>query len=100
MGGHVLWIDSEYIKVIEEFLRLSNTENELTVGNIKESMKAVINQAKFVEQLDIIRKMKDNGIEDERICKMFGYDRFFLDELLSLDKESEYDYSQFKRLNL
>ncbi len=100
MGGHVLWLDSEYIKVIDDFVKKSNERNELTVDVIKESMKPVVNQAKFVEQLKIIRKMKDCGIEDERICKMFGYDRFFLDELLSLDEASEYDYSQFKRLNL
>lgn len=100
MGGHVLWLDGFYIKAIEDILNKSNKKREISIEDIKESLKDIENQAKFVEQLKIIRKMKDCGIEDERICEMFGYDRFFLDELLSLDEASEYDYSQFKRLEL
>ena len=100
MNGHVLWLDGFYIKAIENILDKSNKKRKVSIEDVKESLKDIENQAKFIEQLKIIRKMKNCGIEDERICKMFGYDKLFLDELLSLDKNSEYDYSQFKRLNL
>ena len=100
MGGHVLWLDGFYVKTIEDILDKTNKKRKVSIEDVKESLKYIENQAKFIEQLKIIRKMKNCGIEDERICKMFGYDKLFLDELLSLDENSEYDHSQFKRLNL
>ena len=99
MYGHVLWLNGYYFKVINEILEKINSDNIISLQEIKKSLSPVILQAKFEEQLKIIRKMKENGISDQKICNIFGYDRYFLDELLSLDKDFIYDYSQFKYLN-
>ena len=95
MGGHVLWLDSGYIIALEQLVALLSDGKRLSIEDVKRLFEPVTRQSALREQHGIMREMELAGIDKKEIASLFGYDEYLVNEILALDWNEEYDYSQF-----
>ena len=99
MGGRVLWLEScQYIQIIEKIVGQLCTNKKIKIDDVRKIFEPIIWQAALHEQHAIMRKMEQAGLSKVEIANMLKYSRDTVEEILSLDWESEYDYDQFGEL--
>ncbi len=96
MGGHVLWLPSRYIQVIEEI----NAKEKISYDELECFFEPVMTQAALREQYAIIRLMHNKEWSSAEIAEFFGYPMYLIEELLSLDENEEYDYAWIRGMKM
>ena len=101
MGGHVYWLEADDFNVIENlFIAYTNNEGKLASSEIREILSPLQYQTALREQHGIMKRMEAVGISRGEISKILGYDEFLVNEVLDLDWNENYKYSQLKGLRM
>ncbi len=96
MGGHVLWLDCFDFDILDKMH--TNYTGKMTSDELRTALKPLKLQAALHEQVKIMRKMEEAGLNSKEIARIIGYGNALVNELLELDWTQEYDYSQFREL--
>ena len=98
MGGHILWLDVNEIVMLEKLYEKLRINGLVSLREIKVLFEPILWQAALHEQHGVMRKLENAGLPRAEIAKLLGYDYYTVDEILSLDWDEEYDYSQFSEV--
>jgi hypothetical protein len=98
MGGHVLWLEANVFDVINNLLAHLSDNGRITIKEINDMFAPILSQTALHEQHGVMRKMEEAGLSRTEISRILGYEKNLVDEILSLDWNEEYDYSQFREM--
>lgn len=92
MGGHVLWLDSDVIRVLEAVFKMSG--RNATYLEYVEALQPLLEQAAYKEQIHIVHKLVESGMSEEECAFRLGCTKERIMKILDYYNEKiEYDYS-------
>lgn len=95
MGGHVIWLDSDVIRVLEAVFKM-NGRNATYLESV-EALRPLLEQAAYKEQIHIVHRLAESGMSAEECAFRLGCTKERIVEILDYYNEKiEYDYSYMK----